>query len=85
MTAFYKCEIKGSVPNTVFECYADAYYNPIFNKFKSDADMEVENKAYEYFDGNLVYTYGEIESISIIDIKPEEYYGMMKIKSTVFL
>lgn len=85
MTAFYRCEIKGSVEESVFICYAEAWYNHNYNKFKADADMEVENKAYNYFDGQLASTYGEIESISIIDITAEEYYGMKKIKSIVFL
>ena len=85
MTAFYRCEIKGSVSNLIFSCYAEAYYNPNNNESKSDADLKVENKLIEYYDENLSSTYGAIRSINIMNIKPEEYYGMRKINSAIFI
>ena len=85
MTAFYKCEITGSVLNRVFSCYAEAYYNPNKNESKFNADLKVENKLIQYFDNNLSSTYGEISSINIINIKPEEYYGMKKSSNAIFI
>ena len=85
MTAFYRCEIKGSISKPIFICYTEAYYNPNLNKFKAEADMEVENKIYQYFDEKLSRIYGDIESVNIIDISPQEYYGMKKSNTAIFI
>ena len=85
MTAFYKCEIIGSVSDKIFSCYTEVYYNENDSKSKYEADLKAENKLISYFDENLSMTLGEIESISIINIKPEEYYGMKKSPGEIYI
>ena len=85
MTSFYKCEIEGTVPNTFFDCYAKAEYFPNKGESKSNADLKVENELIKYFDDNLSSSFGDISCINIMDINPEEYYGMKKSNRHIYL
>ena len=85
MTSFYKCEIEGSVSNKVFTCYALCDYYPEKGETKFNADLRIENKLIKYFDENLSVTFGEFNSINIMTINPDEYYGIKKSNKYLFI
>lgn len=85
MTAFYKCEITGSLSHQVFSCYTEVYYKEDNTSSEYEASLKAENKLIRYFDENLSMSFGEIDSINIMQIKPEEYYGMKKTSNTIYI
>lgn len=71
---FYKGEIINNITNKDFTCYIEAI-NP----------LEAENKLLSYIDRYSIGEYGEIPTVSIYNIKPEEYFGMKKLNYGIFI
>lgn len=84
MWNFYKCEIIGSISNEIFTCYL-AEKDIEENNDKTFSILKAENKAIQYFDNELSRTFGDLESISIVIISAEEYYGAKKSISAIFI